>query len=131
MKKIGILNKEISSVIAGMGHYHELIVCDSGFPIPAETQRIDVALEPGMPDFLTTLRVVLKELQVEQIILAQEIKTDSPQRLKEIQAMFPGIEPKFIPHEEFKQRSKKAVACIRSGDCIHYSNIILVAGVTF
>ena len=49
MKKIGILNQPISSVIAGLGHTDTLVVADAGLPIPQETQRIDLALVEGIP----------------------------------------------------------------------------------
>lgn len=131
MKKIGILNQEISDVVAGMGHYQPLIICDAGFPIPDGIRRIDLALEPGLPAFMDVLRVVLKELQVEEIIIASETADQSPERYKEIIALFPGLIPKLVPHIEFKRMSHDAKACIRSGECTPFSNLILVSGVTY
>ena len=40
MKKIGILNSEISRVISGLGHTDQIVVCDAGFPIPSHVERI-------------------------------------------------------------------------------------------
>ena len=67
MKKIGIMNKDISAVIAGMGHNDEIMICGSAFPIPDGTNRIDLALEPGLPAFMYVVRVITKELEVELI----------------------------------------------------------------
>jgi D-ribose pyranase len=131
MKKTGILNKEISDVIAGMGHYQEIIVCDAGFPIPEGVRRIDLALEPGLPAFIDVLRVVLKELQVENVIIASETEEQSPARYQEMRSLFPKLQPQLISHTEFKKKSFVAKACIRSGECTPYSNIILVSGVTY
>ena len=78
MKKIGILNQPISSVIAGLGHMDTLVVADAGLPIPQGTQRIDLALAEGIPSFLDTLRAVLTEMQVEQAIVAEEMLEVSP-----------------------------------------------------
>ena len=75
MKKIGVLNQPISSVIAGLGHTDKLVVADAGLPIPPETQRIDLALTQGIPSFLDTLRVVLGEMQVEQAIMVSTFST--------------------------------------------------------
>lgn len=62
MKKIGILNQPISSVIAGLGHTDTLVIADAGLPIPAETQRIDLALTEGIPSLIDTVsHLVLKE----------------------------------------------------------------------
>ena len=131
MKKVGILNKEISDVVAGMGHYQQLVVCDAGFPIPEGVRRIDLALEPGLPAFMDVLRVVLKELQVEGIVIAQETTEHSPGRFVEMRSLFPGIEPQLVPHTEFKEMTHRVKACIRSGECTPYSNILLVSGVTY
>ena len=53
MKKIGILNGEISSVVCKMGHKDTIAIGDCGLPIPEETRRIDLALEKNIPTFLT------------------------------------------------------------------------------
>jgi D-ribose pyranase len=52
VKKTGVLNQPISSVIAGLGHMDMLVITDAGLPIPPETQRIDLALTEGIPSFL-------------------------------------------------------------------------------
>jgi D-ribose pyranase len=69
MKKIGILNQPLSAVIAGLGHNDMLVIADAGLPIPPETERIDLALVPGVPGFLQTVEAVLLEMQVEKVIV--------------------------------------------------------------
>ncbi|QGQ99710.1 D-ribose pyranase [Paenibacillus psychroresistens] len=131
MKKTGIINHSISEVIASMGHYQKIVICDAGFPIPPHVKRIDVSLTPGMPAFMDVLKTILVELCVEDVIIAEETGLYSPQRLEEITTLFPEINPTFVPHTEFKEQSKTAIACIRSGEVTPYSNIILVSGVTY
>jgi len=131
MKKNGVMNKEISAVIAGMGHRDQIMICGSAFPIPDDAKRIDLALEPGLPGFLDVLRVVLKELKVEDIMIAKETSEKSPKRFQEMVEMFPGIDPKVIPQSELKEAAKNVKACIRTGECTPFSNIILVSGVIF
>ncbi|MBC8079155.1 MAG: D-ribose pyranase [Gorillibacterium sp.] len=131
MKKIGILNHDISEVIASMGHYQELVICDAGFPIPPGVKRIDLSLTSGMPAFLDVLKTVMIELCVEEVIVAEETEANSPDRLRDINNIFHELTPTVIPHTQFKERSKTAIACIRSGECTPYSNIILVSGVTY
>jgi D-ribose pyranase len=131
MKKIGILNKEISDVIAGLGHTDQIIICDAGFPIPQEVRRIDLALEKGLPSFLDTLRVILKELCVEKIIVEKETKEVSPKRYEEIIELFPNVEVEVIPHVEFKEKSKNVKAIIRTGEFTPYSNLMLISGVIY
>lgn len=131
MKKTGILNQDLSRVIAGMGHYQRLIVCDAGFPIPEGVERIDLSLTPGLPAFLDVLKTVLVELCVEEVIVSQETTEWSPARFEEMKADFPGLTPRLVPHTEFKAMSQTVKAVIRSGECTPYSNIMLVAGVTY
>jgi D-ribose pyranase len=131
MKKIGILNKEISDVIAGLGHTDQIIICDAGFPIPQEVRRIDLALEKGLPSFLDTLRVISKELCVEKIIVEKETKEVSPKRYEEIIELFPNVEVEVIPHVEFKEKSKNVKAIIRTGEFTPYSNLMLISGVIY
>lgn len=131
MKKIGILNKEISEIIAGLGHTDQIIICDAGFPIPQGVKRVDLALEEGIPSFMDTLRVILKELAVEKVVVEKETKEVSPKRYDEILQFFSDTEIEMIPHVEFKERSKNVKAIIRTGEFTPYSNLMLIAGVIY
>lgn len=132
MRKTVLLNSGISSVISRMGHTDMLTVGDCGLPIPEEVERIDLALKLGVPTFLETLDTILAELCVEKIILAEEIKTVSPQMHAAILKRFDkGVQVEYVPHAQFKQESKKSRAIVRTGECTSYANIILCSGVTF
>lgn len=45
MKKTGVMNSNISRVIADMGHMDWLGVGDAGTPVPAGTEKIDYLLD--------------------------------------------------------------------------------------
>ena len=66
MKKQGLLHPELCRTITAMGHTDTLVVADAGLPIPNGIARIDLALVPGMPGFLTTLEAILAEFEVDQ-----------------------------------------------------------------
>lgn len=132
MKKIGILNSEISCVISKMGHTDSLAIGDCGLPIPECTKRIDLALTKNLPTFIQTLKVVLEELQVEEVEIATETKDISPNLYKEIENEFgKDVKIKFISHEELKDKLKCCKAVIRTGEQTPYANIILKSGVVF
>ena len=139
MKKGTVLNAEISSVIARLGHTDTLVVCDAGLPIPRDTQRIDMALTQGVPSFMQVLEVVTAEMQVESAILAAEIEMHNPQLhaavLKHLEALQQRqgntIAVHYTTHEQFKQQTADSQAIVRSGECSAFANIILCAGVTF
>ena len=131
MKKSVLINSEISSVIAKMGHTDMLTICDSGLPIPKNVDRIDLALKYGIPTFLDTLDTVLEELKVEEIVIACEIESVSSEMYKEIEKRFTDVKITKIPHEEFKTMTKDSMAIVRTGEFTPYANIILKSGVVF
>ena len=132
MKKNGIINSELSKVIAEMGHKNSLVVADCGLPIPEDVKRIDLSLTKGYPKFLEILKAVLADLVVEKAILAEEIKEKSPKlEAKIIELLPPDIEIEYISHADFKKNTHNSRAVVRSGEIIPYANIILISGVDF
>jgi len=131
VKKIGILNQPISSVIAGLGHTDTLVIADAGLPIPPETQRVDLALTEGIPSFLDTLRVVLTEMEVGRAIIAEEMLDVSPQVYEAVKEMLGDVPIEIVTHLIFKERTRSARAVIRTGEFTPYANVILTAGVVF
>jgi D-ribose pyranase len=131
MKKTALLNPLISGTIASIGHTEKLVIADAGLPIPDETKRIDLALTKNIPPFIATLQVVLQEMKVERVILAEEIQKAAPQLLEEIRGLLGDVPFEFVPHETFKTMLPTAKAVIRTGEFTPYANIILVSGVVF
>ncbi len=133
MKRAGILNSEISRVLSYMGHTDCLCVGDCGLPIPDEVERIDLALAFGEPTFMRTLEILVQDMKVEKIVLAEEIKTLNPTVLEQVEALFAGqnIETEFVSHVELKQRTHDCKAVIRTGETTPYANIILQSGCIF
>lgn len=131
MKKQGILNSEIATVLAKLGHTDTIVIADCGLPIPDGVKRIDLALEQGLPSFIKTLEVVLSDMEVESVTLAEEIKTNNPNLSKQVLDKLNNKNIQYISHEEFKEKTKQAKAVIRTGEVTPYANIILHAGVIF
>ncbi|MGI6011898.1 MAG: D-ribose pyranase [Ruminococcus sp.] len=135
MKKHGILNSDISRVLSYMGHTDTLAIGDCGLPIPEETERIDLALKSGVPSFMDVLTVVIQEMKVEQVVLAEEIKEQNPQVHKEIQKLLNTVENdckvEYVTHQELKDRTKSCKAVIRTGETTPYANIILQSACLF
>lgn len=131
MKKIGILNRDISEVIAGMGHLDMITLCDAGLPIPSSSRRIDLAVVPGIPRFLDVLVPLANELIVQEILLAKELLERNPELTGKIKNIFSDVKINFIDHSELKIVSENSKAYIRTGECTPYANVILVSGVSF
>ena len=135
MKKNVILNSDISRVLSYMGHTDQIAVGDCGLPIPEETERIDLALKFGVPGFMDVLCEVKKEMKIEKIILAEEIKTKNPEILKQILQLFDRAEEdceiEYVSHEELKEKTHTCKAVIRTGETTPYANIILQSACLF
>ena len=131
MKKQGILNRDISDVVASMGHTDTLAIADAGLPIPENVRRIDLALKAGLPSFIDTLKVVLTELEVQEAIIAEEIHANNPELYEQLKAVLEGVSISEVSHERFKEQTCQAKGIVRTGECSPYANVILVSGVTF
>ena len=131
MKKSYLLNSEISYEISKMGHTDSLALGDCGLPIPEGTKRIDLAVSKNLPGFIDTLKAVLSELEVQEVILAEEIEKVSPEIFKEIKELIGNTKISFVSHENLKKELTNCKAVIRTGEQTPYANIILKSGVVF
>ncbi|QIZ77118.1 D-ribose pyranase [Ferrimonas lipolytica] len=139
MRKAALLNSDLARVIALSGHTDEITIGDAGLPIAARCERIDLALTHGVPSFIDTLTIVATELQIEAVVLATEIKTNSGEFHQLLlntlatlgDAQGQAIAVSYVSHEQFKLQSQNSRAVVRTGECTPYANIILQAGVAF
>jgi D-ribose pyranase len=114
-----------------MGHGDLLVIADAGLPIPPGVERIDLAVEPGLPEMLAVTRAIARELQVEGLTLASELVAREAGLADEITAIFPAAVRAEVSHEQFKQLTRQARAVVRTGECTPYANVILASGVIF
>ncbi|KTT24611.1 ribose pyranase [Pseudomonas oryzihabitans] len=134
MKKTSLLNIALSQAVAGLGHGDLVVIGDAGMPVPAGTPLVDLAVTPGIPDFHSVLRALLSEMQVESHLLAEETLAVQPPALAELERLTADGalgERRLVSHEELKALCRQARVQIRTGECQPYTNLILVAGVTF
>lgn len=131
MKKDGLLNPQILSAIAAMGHTEYLVIADAGLPVPSGIPVIDISLIRGIPDFGAVLHSVIDEMVVESFIVAEEMADKSQDTYGTVIEALPQVPFRCIAHEEFKEMAAKAKTVIRTGETTPYANIILVAGVNF
>jgi D-ribose pyranase len=131
MKRHGMLNASIATVLAHMGHKDTLTIADAGLPIPYGVERIDLSIQKGVPSFLTVVEAVRADMHIEEIILAEEIKTMNPSIHQVIEAQFSEIKITYVSHEAFKQLTLDTHAVIRTGEVTPYANVIFVSSVNF
>ena len=124
MKKQGVLQHALAETIARMGHTDLLVIADAGLPVPPGGPCIDLAVRCGLPPMLDVAAAVVAELQVEELVVADEL-------LEALRTLFPDARARHISHRELKRLSERARAVVRTGECTPYHNVILASGVTF
>lgn len=133
MKKNGILNSPISQVLSALRHTDQIVIGDAGLPVPNHVKEIDISLKLGVPTLVEVLEEIIKELKVEKIILADEIKTENPHQLENIKELINLTDEatEFVSHKRLKEMTADTKAIIRTGEMTPYSNIILQSDVIF
>ncbi len=132
MKKSGHLNRDVSRVLACMGHTDSIVIADCGLPVPQGVECIDVSLSLGEPPFLRVLETVLLDFKAERALFASEARERNPAVAKRAASLgHEGVQVDFAPHERLKELSRAARVIIRTGEATPYANVILYSGVIF
>src|ERR671917_1510032 len=117
MRKRGLLQHALAGIIASMGHTDLLVIADAGLPVPPGVTCIDLAVCCGLPPMLDVTRAVADELQVEEIIVAEELLTRDDAFPSALRELFPDGNLRSVSHEELKRLSAHARAVVRTGEC--------------
>ncbi|ADV60849.1 RbsD or FucU transport [Isosphaera pallida ATCC 43644] len=132
MKKRGILNPAICSLLAELGHQDELLIVDASFSLPTDAHVIDLSLIPNLPRFLDVFKAIAEELVIESVVVAHEIHDANPRLFHEIRRVIePGVELEEVPHRELVEQAEDAKGIIRTGEFTPYANIRIVCGSAF
>ena len=127
LKKRGVLNQPLSSALAGLGHGDSFLLCDAGFPIPKDAERVDLALSFGIPDMKQCLSAILDEVIIQKIVIAEEMKKMNCSGYQLVETVFKEQEKEIIKQNEFLEKAKKVKFIVRCGETGYYSIIILQA----
>ena len=126
-----ILNAELASAIAAMGHTDVLMIVDAGFPIPDDANRIDLALTRGVPTIEQVLTAVDDELIAERVLYADDVPEMNPpldRLVNEVYGEGSGTAVDTIPHEDVLAYGSEAKAIVRTGDFNPWGNIVIECG---
>ncbi len=131
MRKRGLLQQALAGTIASMGHTDLLVIADAGLPVPPGVTCIDLAVRCGLPPMPDVTGAVADELQVDEIIVAEELLARDEALPSALRELFPDAGFRSVSHDELKRLSAQARAVVRTSECTPYHNVILVSGVTF
>jgi D-ribose pyranase len=131
MKRGGILNPAICSLLAELGHMDEVLIVDAAFPLPSDAHVIDLTLTPGIPRFLDVVRAVSEELVIEGITIASELSEYSPKMYQELIKTVGNVEVEEVTHHEFREQAEGVKGIIRTAEFTPYANVRILCGSPF
>ncbi|MNP14317.1 D-ribose pyranase [compost metagenome] len=131
MKRYGTLNSHITKILTDLGHTDTIVIADIGLPIPAGVPKIDLALTLGVPSFQDVVDVIVEDMVIEKVMVANELATANQVTSEFLNTKFMEIPIETCSHEQFKLLTQKAKVIIRTGEATPYANCILQAGVNF
>jgi D-ribose pyranase len=82
-----------------------------------------------VPSFNQVFHAIVEELQVEQVVMAEEATCENPRVVEVITEALGKDKVKFVPHSELKKLTESAKAVVRTGEFRPYANVILYSGV--
>jgi D-ribose pyranase len=129
MYEAGCLNREITKFLARQGHTDRFMICDAGFAIPDTVHTIDISISQNNPTVETTIKEVLKNFSVEEIIISDSMITSSPSKFDRIKQLFgKDIPCSSVSQDKLRELSNSVKFIIRTGDFTAFSNILVVSG---
>jgi D-ribose pyranase len=130
VKKGKILNKKLNTAISDMGHGDILIICDAGFPIPGEEQRIDLAITQDVPGVIQILELIISDFIYESVIVAEEQSLYNPVHFKRVCELCRMCEVETVPHTDIIGKYRdQAKYFVRTGGLEPWGNIVLISGI--
>lgn len=127
MKKSGIINPEMIRCLAELGHFDSFVICDMGFPIPKNAERIDLSLLPGYPKIMPVLKACLGEVVVQEMVMLEGVETANGELYKEVKDLVHNQEVRYENLSEFRKMAESAKFFVRTGEDMPCSNIFLVS----
>lgn len=133
MKRTKLLNRQLSCLVASLGHLDEIALIDVGASIPEGVKVIDLAVSAGVPKLLDVLDAITDELLIEQAVFVEEASEEFATEIEVRLAHLAADTGQTIDHMRLAQndldtRLKQVRAVIRTGEFAPHTNVILVAG---
>ena len=89
-------------------HRLQFVSPTADYPVPEGVQKIDLALDFGVPSFEQVVSIIAKHMKSEAVHVAKEIKENNPKAYDFLEATFPSNQYEWIEtsHESFKRSNK-------------------------
>lgn len=126
MRKSGILNPQINSLLSRVRHTNLLVIADRGFPFWPQIETVDISLVDDVPTVLDVLRAVRAECVFGRVAMANEFfeHNDQPTQAA-FESALEGVPLARQSHDKLKRLVPDAIGLIRTGDTTQYANLVL------
>ena len=131
MKKGGILNPAICSLLAELGHLDELLIVDAGYPLPPDGHVIDLTLTPGIPGSSTSSAPWPRNWSSSRSPSRPRSRSTAPSFIKRVLKIVGEVDVDEVPHHEFKEQSLAVKGIIRTAEFTPYANVRILCGSAF
>lgn len=129
MKRSGILNVRLVTLLAELRHGHAIMVTDAGFPVPKGARCIDLAITKNIPTIESILTLLDGEMITEKVLFAKELRTNNPALHNKVLAIFDDCDHEEVAHTDLIARHAGEMYCfIHTGEFSPWGNVILTAG---
>jgi D-ribose pyranase len=131
MKRTGILNPELAALVAEIGHGDMLVLADAGLRLPPAARVLHLELVAGVPNMADVVHALVRELVVEDAIVASEFEEWNPDVFEQVRVALP-VAPRTKPHAELMaEMAGRAKAFVKTGECSAFASVVLVGGVNY
>lgn len=116
MVRKGIVHGELLKALTLLGDKEFFMIQGLGMPTPPAVEVIDLALVAGVPDLITTLKVILAEVSVGNYIISEDMKEKAPELFAGIDEVMNGIHQEGMSTIMLREFTKKCKFVVRVGD---------------
>jgi D-ribose pyranase len=125
----GLLNPQLSSLLARIRHTNTLVIADRGFPYWPQLETVDLSLVDGVPTVPQVVEAVLANWQAARVFMADEfLKVNDAVTREHFARVLKGTPVTYEPHVALKLRVPGAIGLIRTGETVQYANMVIESG---
>lgn len=128
------LNEHLSAAAASLAHGQSIVVVDYWYPIPADANKIDLSVLPGLPNIEQVVEAITADVQVQEYFLAEQALERNQGMIAYLRKRIPDARALMLPHKDFRdfvqydRRGSTPRAFVRTGYQEPYGNTMLVQG---
>ncbi|MBN9611794.1 MAG: D-ribose pyranase [Actinobacteria bacterium] len=131
--KSTLFNQRLAAVVTGLRFDELIVIADAGLPVPPGVETLDLALTHGKPSVADVLAVLVDELVIHEVIVAEETGRINPTVTAAVEQLTrpAGITVRAIPHDDIEVLIRRAKLVVQTGETTPYGNVVLAGGLDF